>query len=233
MADVKSKFVNGNLVFYDTYEYRWVDAVGPQVRKWELDIASSAETADKTITATGTSPITNAVTAGDRMLITTENVDFAGDNVQWLGSPFVIASGKPLYWGARLAISDATQTDLLVGLCEVDTTLTAASGTHAVSVTDDGLYFSKIDAVTAIYATAELGGTESSTAAGTMDTSKHWYEMNYDGTTLSTYFDGTLVSQIAAASLPDQPLRPSICFRAGETTAKTCLVEKFVVIQLA
>lgn len=232
MADVKSKYVNGNLVFYDTYEHRWVDAIGPQVRKWELAIGSAAETADKTITATNTSPITNAVTAGDRMLITTENVDFAGDNIQWLGSPFVLAAGKPCYWGARLSISDATQSDLLVGLCEIDTTLTAASSTHAVNVTDDGIYFSKIDAVTTIYATSEIGGTESSTAAGTMDTSKHWYEMLYDGTTLSTFFDGSLVSQVAAASIPDQPLRPSICFRAGEAAAKTCLVEKFVVIQL-
>ncbi len=232
MADVKSKYVNGNLVFYDTYEHRWVDAIGPQVRKWELGISTSAETSDKTITATGTSPITNAVTAGDRMLITTDSADFAGDNIQWLGSPFVLATGKPCYWGARLSISDATQSDLLVGLCEVDTALMAASSSHALAVTDDGAFFYKLDGGTGIYAVSELGGAESSTAAGTMDTSKHWYEMLYDGDTLSTYYDGTLVSQVAAASIPDQPLRPSICFRAGEAGAKTCLVEIFKVIQL-
>lgn len=232
MADVKSKYVNGNLVFYDTYEHRWVDAIGPQVRKWELAIASSAATADKTITATGTSPITDAITAGDRMLITSGGTDFDGDNVQWLGSPFFLASGKPCYWGARLAISDATQSDMVVGLAIVDTTITAASSAHAMAL-QDGIVFSKIDAVTSIYAKSLVGGVDSSTAAGTMDTSKHWYEMNYDGTTLSTYFDGSLISQVAAASITTAALRPSINFRNGATqTGITCLVEKFVVIQL-
>lgn len=233
MADVKSKYVNGNIVYYDTYESRWVDAIGGQVRKWVLDFFKGAETADRTITATGTSPVTNPVTAGDRLLITTENVDFAGDNIQWLGTPFQLESGKPLYWGARISISDATQTDFLVGLASTDTTLTAASSTHAVAVTDNGIYFSKIDGGTTIYATVEKATAESSTVAGTMDTSKHWYEMVYDGTTISTYFDGALVSLVAAASVPTVVMCPSINFRAGEAGIKTCLVEKFVVIQLA
>ncbi len=232
MADVKSKYVNGNLVFYDGTEQRWVDAIGPQARKWDLAIASAAETADKTITATGTSPITNAILEGDRMLITTGGTEYDGDNIQWLGTPFQLASGKPLYFGARVSISDATQSDFLIGLASTDTTLTAASAAHALAVTDDGIYFYKIDGVTAIYATAEKAGVESSAAAGTMDTNKHWYEMLYDGSTLSTYFDGSLVSQVAAASLPTVVLRPSIAFRTGEAAAKTCSVEIFRVIQL-
>lgn len=232
MADVHSKYVNGNLVFYDTYEYRWLNAIGPQARVWEMPFFQAAATADKTITATGTSPITNPVTAGGRMLITTGGTEYDGDNIQWLSTSFQLASGKPLYWGARLAVSDATQSDLLIGLASTDTTLTAASSAHALAVTDDGIYFYKLDGGTSIYATSEITGTESSTAAGTLDTSSHWYEMLYDGTTLSTYFDGSLVSTVAAASIPSVVLRPSISFRTGEAGAKTCTIEVFRVIQL-
>lgn len=232
MADVKSKYVNGYIVFYDETEQRWVKAIGPLVREWELAIASAAETADKTVTATGTSPVTNALTAGDRMLITTDAADFAGDNIQWLGTPFKLESGKPLYFGARISISEATQSDLLVGLATVDTTLMAASSTHALAVTDDGIYFYKLDAATTVKAVAEKGGTVSETVAGAVTTGKHWYEMVYDGTNLYTYFDGAEVSVIPAASLPTVVLCPSICFRAGEAGAKTCLVEAFRVIQL-
>ena len=66
-----------------------------------------------------------------------------------------------------------------------------------------------------------------------MDTSSHWYEMLYDGTTLTTFFDGAQVSNIPAASISAVVMCPSICFRAGEGVAKTCTVEAFRVIQLA
>jgi hypothetical protein len=230
--DVKSKYVNGAWVLYDTYESRWVDAFGATVRKWRLENGNATVTTDKTTTASGTSPVTNAVTAGGKMLITTGATEYDGDNIQWLGTPFALVSGKPLYWGANVSISDATQSDLLVGLASTDTTLTAASSAHAVTVTDNGIYFSKIDGETTIYATSEAAGTLSSTAAGTMDTSAHWYEMVYDGTTLSTFFDGTLVSMVAAASIPSAVMTPSVAFRTGATAAITCTVNEFSAIQI-
>ena len=39
MANVHSKRIYGNLVFYDTTEQRWLDAIGPDVTKFILNPA--------------------------------------------------------------------------------------------------------------------------------------------------------------------------------------------------
>lgn len=131
----------------DRYPARWIDAFG-SVQKALIDNVWRA--GDWTVTATGTSPITASVLPDAVALITTENVEYAGDNIQFTGTQFKIEAGKPCYFGAKLTVSDATQSDLLVGLCGTDTTLTNASSSHAINVGASGIFFSKIDAATAI-----------------------------------------------------------------------------------
>jgi len=208
------------------YPHRWLDAWGAV----DKDIINSYRVADWTVTATGTSPVAASLLPDAKILITTENVEYAGDNMQILGSRFKLESGKPLYFGAKLTISNATQCDLLVGLAGTDTTLTNASSSHAVAVGASAVCFTKLDESTTGYFKTITTATEGNSAtAFTLDTSAHWYEFVYDGATLFGYVDGVRIATFAS-SLPTAVLTPSICFRAGTTTAVTCTIHDFVTI---
>ena len=208
------------------YPRRWYDAWGMV----DKEIVNTYRAADWTVTATGTSPVAASLLPDAKILITTQNVEYAGDNMQILGSRFKLESGKPVYFGARLTVSGATQCDLLVGLCGVDTTLTNASTSHAVSVSAGGAFFSKIDEVTAgFFKTVTTGTEKNSAAAFTLDTAAHWYEMYWDGSKLHGYFDGALIASFGS-DITTEVLTPSICFRAGTTTAVTCTVHEFITI---
>jgi hypothetical protein len=204
------------------YPNRWLDAWGDV----DKDIIDTYRVADWIVTATGTSPVATSLVPDAKILITTQNVDFAGDNMQRLGSRFKLEAGKPVYFGAKLTVSNATQCDLLVGLCGVDTTLTAASSTHALDIGAGGVFFSKLDEVATGYFKSFATTTETNSAVAlTLDTAAHWYEMVYDGSKLSGYIDGSLIGTFSA-SLPTVVLTPSICFRAGTTTAVTCTIHE-------
>jgi len=208
------------------YPDRWLDAFG-DVDKF---IVETYRAADWTVTATGSSPVAASLVPDAKILITTQNVEYAGDNMQILGSRFKLESGKPVYFRADLTVSNATQSDLLVGLCGVDTTLTAASTSHALAVTNGGVFFSKLDEVTAAYFKTYGTSTETNSAAAfTLDTSKHVYEIYWDGDTLYGKIDGAIVGSFAA-TIPSVVLTPSICFRAGTTTAITCTIHNFITI---
>jgi hypothetical protein len=230
----KSKFVNGYQVYYDEYEHRWVKAFGPAAREWEMRIGTDFTTAiEYTVTyidvGAGTSSFAQAITAGDRALVTTAQNENDGCQLQVVGTPFQIASNKPFYFGAKVSISDATQSDFLVGLASKDTNLIAA---HAVAIADDGVYFYKLDAGTSIVAAAEKAGTVSTAAVGTaMDTSKHIYEIDFDGTSMHFYFDGALVTTMTSG-WPTVVLSPSFALAAGEAAEKTAKIEWMRCIQL-
>lgn len=221
---------SGSLVInHQTYPYRLYDAWG-DVQKAIID--GTFRVADFTVTATGTSPVTPSILSGESFLITTEDVEYAGDNIQLLGSQFKFAASKPCYFGVKLTISDATQSDLLVGLCGVDTTLTAASTAHAIAVSAGGAFFSKLDGSTAINFKTYTTGTEANTAAvHTATTDAVILEFYHDGSKLYAYVNGTLKATFST-SITTEVLTPSICFRAGEAGAKTCTVHWMRAIQI-
>jgi hypothetical protein len=230
----KSKWVNGYQVYYDDYEHRWVKAVGPSAREWEMrigaDFTSGAEyTATVIDVGAGTSLVTQAITAGDRALITTAQNENDSCELQVVGTPFQIASGKPFYFGCKFSMAEATQSDFMVGLASKDTNIIAA---HAIALADDGVYFYKLDAGTSILAASEKGGVVSTTAVGTaMDTSKHIYEIDFDGNALHFYFDGFLVSTMTSG-WPTVVLSPSIAYAAGAAGGQTAKIEWMRCIQL-
>jgi hypothetical protein len=208
------------------YPNRWLDAWGMV----DKTIVDTYRADDWTVTATGTAPVAASLLPDAKILITTQNVDFTGDNMQILGSKYKLEANRPLYFGAKLTVSDATQTDLLVGLCGVDTTLTAASSTHALAVSAGGAFFSKIDGGTAVLFKTYTTATEKNSAAAlTLNTAAHWYEMYWDGAQLHGYIDGALVAKFST-DITTEVLTPSICFRAGEAGIKTCTIHEFVTI---
>lgn len=211
------------------YPFRWLDAWG-NVDKCIPDMYRAA---DWTVTATGTAPVANSLVPDAKILISSQaSTEYSGDNMQILGSKFKLESGKPCYFGAKLTVNEATQTDLLVGLCGVDTTLTNASSSHAIAVGAGGAFFSKLDGVTAGYFKTYTTATEAnSVAAFTCDTSAHWYEFYWDGTFLTGYYDGVKIGQFGSG-VTTEVLTPSICFRKGDTAAGvyTCTVHEFITI---
>jgi hypothetical protein len=230
----KSKFVNGYQVFYDDYEHRWVKAIGPAAREWEMRNGSDFTTAIEYTTTViktggGTSAITQGITAGAKAAVVTGTTENDSVQIQLVGTPFQIASGKPFYLGCKCSISDATESDFFVGLASKDTNIIA---THAIALADDGVYFYKLDGGTSILAAAEKSGTVATAAVGTaMDTSSHIYEIDFDGNALHFYLDGLLVSTMTAG-WPTAVLSPSWSMAAGAAASKTASIEWMRCIQL-
>ena len=218
--------------FYDeTTTLRIYDVVG-DVAKYnpQAGIATDDTTGVPTsmvVTQTGTNTIVNSVTAGNTLTITTGATEYNGVNAQVKGEKFIIATGKPLYFGAKLSIDDATQSDILIGLAETKTDLLKTSTAHGVLATAvEGVFFTKIDGVTTINAmTYEAGTLTNSAACGTaIDTAAHIYEIVWDGTSqLSFYFDGVIVGTFTG-TIANGDLTPSINVRAGSAQARVCEV---------
>ncbi len=234
---VNSKHVNGALVYYEEgNESRWLDVMGLNITKFNLESGTAQDdqtpyvptrfTVREISTGGGVSTIVNAEAVGTKLLITTDDADFDGVQAQLKGEAFKLSSAKPLYFGIKCSISDATESDLLVGLCEAHTDLLKESVAHGVAAADvEGVFFFKLDHVTTIAAKTYKDAAETGTAncATAMDTSAHIYEIVWDGTTVYFYMDGILVTSVAA-SLPDGDLTPSINFRTGEAAVKTATV---------
>lgn len=203
------------------YPRRIIDAFG-DINKSYLDETWRA--ADFTVTASGTSPITQSVLPGAVALVTSGGTEYDGDNIQEIGTKYALAAGKALYFGAKLTMSAATESDLVVGLAGTDTTITAASSAHALAVGAGLVGFTKLDAVTQCYAKTITTATEvNSATAFTMDTSAHIYEIYWDGYVAYFYIDGVEVAKFASG-VTTAVLTPTIAFRTGAAAAITLTI---------
>lgn len=178
-----------------------------------------------TVTQVGTNTIVNSLTAGNWLTLTTGGTEYNGINAQVKGENFKLVAGKPLYFGAKLSINDATESDLFIGLAETNTVLLATSSAHGIGGSNiEGAFFAKLDAVTAITArTYEANAQTNSFTVGTaIDTNAHIYEIVWDGVSqLTFYFDGVIVG-CCTGTLPNGDLTPSINVRAGSAAARVC-----------
>ena len=217
--------INGNLVLVDdTYPHRWHDAWGNNIHKYVPDASiptASSELVSWTSTETGTNTTVNSVSANSLLTMVTGATDFNGYSSQLLGSGFAAVSAKPFYFGGKFSIDKASASDFLFGLCGVDTTLTAASSTHAIAVSAGGFFFSKLDTATdIIFNVYAAGALVTAIAVGTMDTELHTYEVYFDGQFINVFFDGVKVG-CTDASIPVTVATPSISVRNGASAAVT------------
>lgn len=229
-----SKWVNGSLVFYEGQ--RWLDAIGPNVCKLLEDfVGAHIPAADApagwtvTLTEGGGGETTIALTdgVGGLLLITTDANDNDGANLQVTKEAFKLASGKPCYFGIRFKISEAAQSDFLVGLCITDTDLLGGL--------TDGVYFRKVDGSTDVKFVLEKDSTEtesSSIHTAVADTFVI-LEFFFDGTHVDAYVNGTLQTRLAVTNLPDdEELTPSIHFLTGAAAAISMTVDWIRTIQI-
>jgi hypothetical protein len=228
---MKTAKINDSIVVEaDTPSWRWYDIYNGV----KFDLGTGFPTDDTTgdpsqftmtVTEAGTGNTTavNAASSGSSMLITTAANEYDGINLQLKGESFKLTSSKPLYFGCKFKVSDATQSDIFIGLAETDTTLMATSSAHAIALGGDGAFFSKLDASTTIAGKMYLNGSQTATAnyatALVADTFMT-VEIYWDGSTMYYYVDGTLIQQISG-SLGDGEMTPSVNFRAGAAAAKT------------
>lgn len=236
MADVIGKRIAGNLVYVDKAAHlkRVIDAIGPDVFKFFQDfvrgqgLSATILGDEATVTATGTSPVVYTDAAGGVLLITTGASENDGVNIQWLGEAFHLASPgiRALYFGARFKISDATESDFFIGLCDTDTDILGGA--------DDSIGFRKADASTAVSFVTEKGGTETTLAAFTATTGWVTVEFFYDAGagTLEVFVDGVSQGFVAVTNLPDEEQRVSLAFLTGADAAKTMQVDWIRCIQI-
>ena len=232
-----ARWLYGNLIYWDTHQNRIIDAWGPGVRKFSLvgpriPVASADTLAGWTTTlveaGAGESTVTAATTVnGGGLLITTDAADNDGVNLQMQGEAFQLAASSLIVIRAVLQISEATQSDLFVGL--------SITATDILGGVTDSIGFRKVDASTTLTALLEKNSTETTATAHTMvaDTDVT-LELVCNGLSADFYVNGTPITQPALTNLPDDELlSPAIHFLAGSVNAKTCLVKEFVGFRIA
>lgn len=189
---------------------------------------------DWTITNVGTTP-TQALTNvnGGALLLTMAATDDSSSFLDKKGEFILPASGKKLFFETRFAVSDATQSDWVVGLQVTDTT--------PLDVTD-GIYFQKDDGdafidfyVSKNATTGRSTSTNIATAAaadvymtlGFYFDGKRYVQLFKDGVQLITVDLTTTLTTY----LPDTTLTISFGVQNGEAVAKTMSMDYIFVAQ--
>lgn len=184
---------------------------------------------DWTITTTeaGAGDATEALTDGDGglLLITNDAADDDNDFLQKKGESFKFVAGKRLWFKTRFKVSDATQSDLVIGLQITDTTPLAVT---------DGVYFLKADGSTTVNCLVTKNSTSTTTAAATLASDTF--------ITLGFYYDGASTIQIWADDLvaatsvttnlvDDEELTISFGIQNGEAVAKTLTIDYILAVK--
>jgi hypothetical protein len=231
---VNSRYINGALAYYDGHRKRIIDAIGGDVVKYVNDFVAlhgtDATLDEWTITLVEAGASESTVTAGvggnGGLLITTDANEDDGVNMQLKGEAFKFEVDKPLYFGAKLKMSEATQSDIFIGLAITDTTILGG--------VTDSIGFLKADGSTALSFDVNKDSTATNTAAvhTVVADTAFIAEFYWDGSTLEAFINGVSVATPVTTNLPnDEELTPSIHFLAGATVAKTCEIDWIRVIK--
>lgn len=236
MSQTLVKYLHNAAVLYnDDQPWRWFDAFGPNVCKHvthfeTLPMEAANNPSDWTATLVNTSTVALSASArGGEMIITTDTAENDGINMQMVGESYSFNGQYPMYFGIRFKVSEASESDFLVGMAITDTDL--------VTAVTDGAYFRKIDGSTVVNFVLEKDSLESTTSVDVC-VADAWvtYEFYYNGFTISAYVDDVLLATFDAASATNMPddedLTPSIHFLTGAAAAETMNVDWLRVIQI-
>ena len=192
---------------------------GPEFHTYFEDFDYYAA-ADWTVTETQPGA-TQALTDGDGGLLLLTNT--AADNdlvaLQKVGESYRFASGKKLFFEARFKVSNATQSDVVMGLQITDAT--------PLDVTD-GVFFLKSDDSTTINLLVEKNNTATTTSVGTLaDDTYIRLGFYYDGnSSIQAFVNGTYVATSATTNLvDDEDLTVSFALQNGHAVARTMTVD--------
>lgn len=186
---------------------------------------------DWTRTAVGAG--TSALTADEpfgALLITNAAADDDSVQHQLVAETFTLSAtnGKKCWFKTRFKVSDATQSDFVIGLMVLDTTLMGAADGDGAT---DGIFFSKDDGDTQLDFQCQKDTTTGQsrvTNIATVGTSYMTLGFVYDGKTSLAYYVndvkiGTMT--VSATYLPDTPVTVSFGLQNGEAVAKTMTLD--------
>jgi hypothetical protein len=237
MPQVHSRRIRGAYVHWSTYLKRILDAVGENVVSYNEDFVNfptDDTTGDPTAWTTtvveaggGNTTFVSTDASGGKALITCAANEDDGGNYQLNGESFETTSDQDLYFGTKLAINDADQTDLFIGLAVTDTTLLGGVA--------DGIYFESVDGAATISTVTEASSSETQNdSVGTLvDDTEIELEFYYDGTAgnVEFYINGSLV-KTHTTTIPATQMRVSIHFLTGEAVANTLTIDWIRCIQI-
>lgn len=189
----------------------------------DFDTYAAADWTVNETQAGATQALTNA--DGGVLLLTNSAADDDLNALQKVGESFKFESGKKLFFKARLKVSDAVESDFVVGLQITDTTPLAVT---------DGVYFRKddgdanLDFVVVKDSTASTASAITTVASDTYITVGFYYngvdEVVYAASTDSN--NPTIRGKLATTNLPDdEELTISFGIQNGEAVAKTLSVD--------
>lgn len=195
----------------------------------DFDDAFRYVAADWTITTVGAGTATTlANAAGGAYTLTTDANVNDRQEMQKLGLSFLPATGKPLWFEARLQADNATLSDIFIGLAPTDTTIIAG--------VTDGIFFLKASGVaTAVFSAAKASAQTNIAAVATIVAATNIrLGFFYDGAgTVTPYVDGVAGTAITSANIPTGvPLRLSMGVRASSTAARSITVDYIACAQV-
>jgi hypothetical protein len=182
-------------------------------------------TGDWTVTETDAAA-TQALTDADNGVLLITNT--AADNdlvaLQKKGESFTFTVGKETFFKARLKVSNATQSDFVIGLQITDTTPLAVS---------DGVYFLKADdaATVDFKVVASSSATTASAIATLADDTYYTFAFYYDGVSYVNYYIGTdtlnptYLGRSVVTNLPTTELTVSFALQNGSAAVRTMSVD--------
>lgn len=221
MANLVTRFPNGLTNVGEDSPFADLAMPAPTLFHSYMEDFDYYTAGDWTVTETDAGA-TQALTDGDGGLLLVTNT--AADNdlvsLQKKGESFRFASGKKLFFEARFKVSDATQSDLVIGLQITDTTPLDVS---------DGVFFIKADGSTSVSLLVEKNGTATTTSsvATLVDDTFIRIGFAYDGVSAIQYFvNGVVTGTSVTTNLPDdEDLTPTFAIQNGEAVAKTMTVD--------
>ena len=178
--------------------------------------------ADWTVTEVGVATQALADEAFGALLVTNAAADNDSSFSQLVGESFKYVNGKRLHFAARFKVSDATESDFIMGLQITDTTPLAVT---------DGIWFGKDDGDALLDFHVAKDSTQSdATGIHTMvDDTYVTVEFYYDGSTAGRfqYFvNGVRLGAVALTNAPDdEELTLSFGIQNGEAVAKTMTLD--------
>lgn len=226
---------NGCIIFTGEHDDQWVAAFGRDAVCYENDfihvpVASDAMAGWTTTlveAGAGDSTVTAQDASGGALLLTTDAADNDGVNLQMSNEAFLPSASNSLYFGCKLTVSEATQSDLFVGL--------AVKNTNILGNLPVRIGFRSVDASAAVSFDSEGAAETTIENVGTLvDATAITLEFLWDAAAgeVRYYVDGTLKGQLAlGTSLPNAELAPAFHFLTGAASAETCAIDWVRVIQ--
>lgn len=206
-SSIHSKYINGQLVYFEgSKRHRWIDAIGPNVVKYIDDFVTyGVDNWVETAVSGGTGTSDIAVTDAQNGILFFDAAADENDGIQAQlnGESFKLTTNDPLYFGVRWSISEATQSDAIIGLAVTSATQIAANV--------NGVFFRTKDGETTIEGVTDATGQTETELLETIVADTYYVdEFYWDGTdSVYWYHDGEYIGKASTAA--NMPTTDELC----------------------